>query len=324
MGESIKAVITGITGQDGPYLAKLLLEKGYKVYGTYRRLSTPNFWRLKELGIYNKVKLLPMDLVDMSSITQVIRCKPDELYNLAAQSFVEASFEQPLSTGLFTGLGVTNILEAIKQFSPKTKFYQASTSEMFGSSPQPQDEDTPFNPVSPYATSKLYAHHITKIYREAYGLFACSGILFNHESPLRGEEFVTRKISKAVAEIWVNDMGHKLYLGNIFARRDWGYAPDYVRSMWMMLNHTEPDDYVISTGESHTVKDFLEVAFNIIDSYWQEHVITDDNLLRPIDIEHLRGNPKKARKVLGWKPTVNFRELVRIMVEADVKRLQNE
>src|SRR3989338_3753224 len=268
------AIITGITGQDGAYLAKFLLEKGYKVYGTYRRLSTPNFWRLQYLDILEKIGLTSFDLSDQSSMISMIKeIQPDEVYNLAAQSFVGASFEQPITTGEITGIGVTKLIDTIKSLSPRTKFYQASSSEMFGMVQQiPQDEKTAFYPRSPYAAAKLYAHWITINYREAYNLFACSGILFNHESPLRGLEFVRRKISNAAARIKLG-LQKELPLGNIEAKRDWGYAPEYVEAMWKMLQQDSPQDYVIATGENHSVKEFLELSFKELGLNYQDHVI---------------------------------------------------
>ena len=265
----MRALITGITGQDGSYLAEFLLNKGYQVFGTYRRLSTPNFWRLQHLGIFEKVTLIPADLLDASSIFEAIKLsEPDEIYHLAAQSFVGASFEQPVGAGEITGLGVTRILEAIRETNPRIKFYQASTSELFGNGHQlPQTETSTFRPASPYAASKIYGYWITSIYREAYGIFACNGILFNHESPLRGLEFVTRKISNTVAKIALG-MEDKLSLGNIESRRDWGYAPEYVETMWLMLQQDEPDDYVIATNETHSVAEFVQRAFSIIGLDW--------------------------------------------------------
>lgn len=316
-----RALITGITGQDGAYLAKFLLEKGYHVYGTYRRLSTPNFWRLQYLGIFEKVNLIPADLIDTASIIEAIEiAQPHELYHLAAQSFVGTSFEQPIGTGEITGLGVTRVLEAIREINPKIKFYQASTSELYGKgNSELQDEETPFTPASPYATAKLYGYWITRIYRESYGIFACNGILFNHESPLRGLEFVTRKISNAVAKIKLG-LQNELRLGNIDAQRDWGYAPEYIESMWLMLQKNSPDDYVIATGKAHSVKEFLEEAFKIVNLDWKKYVKIDKALYRPLDVERLQGNYDKAKKELGWQPRTNFKELVRIMVEEDLRR----
>lgn len=316
-----KSLITGITGQDGAYLAKLLLDKGYKVYGTYRRLSTPNFWRLQYTGVFDKVNLIPADLLDAASIVEAIKIsEADEIYHLAAQSFVGASFEQPIGTGEITGLGVTRILEAIRQLNTKIKFYQASTSELYGESQStPQLEETPFHPRSPYAAAKLYGYWITKMYREAYGIFACNGILFNHESPLRGLEFVTRKISNAVAKI-VLGIEKDLKLGNLEAKRDWGYAPEYVESMWLMLQQDEPDDYVIATNETHSVKEFVETAFNIVNIDWQKYVSVDKRFFRPLDVNQLKGDYSKAERKLGWRPKVKFNELVEIMVKSDLDR----
>ncbi len=316
-----RALITGITGQDGAYLAKFLLEKGYEVYGTYRRLSTPNFWRLQYLEIFDKVNLIPADLVDSASLVEAIKISdPDEVYHLAAQSFVGASFEQPVATGMITGLGVTRMLEAIRQVNPNIKFYQASTSEMFGGrSERPLNEEDVFAPASPYAAAKLYGYWLTRIYREGYNMFCCNGILFNHESPLRGLEFVTRKISNAVAKIAFG-IEKEVRLGNLEARRDWGYAPEYVESMWLMMQQKEPDDYVIATGETHSVKEFAEKAFEVAGLDWQEYVKVDKRFFRPLEASYLRGDSTKARKKLGWRPRVKFNELVKIMVEEDLKR----
>ena len=316
-----RVLITGITGQDGAYLAEFLLKKKYKVYGTYRRLSTPNFWRLQYLNIFDKVNLIPADLIDASSLVEAVEISnPDEIYHLAAQSFVGASFEQPIGTGDITGLGVTRILEAIRQINPEVKFYQASTSELYGRGGyKAQNEETPFKPSSPYAVAKLYGYWLTKIYREGYGFFACNGILFNHESPLRGLEFVTRKISNGVAKIALG-IEKELRLGNLESKRDWGYAPDYVESMWLMLQQKEPDDYVIATNETHSVKEFCEKAFDIVNLNWQDYVKTDKRFLRPLDVEFLQGNYSKAKKKLGWKPRVKFSKLVEIMVKEDLNR----
>ena len=317
-----RALITGITGQDGAYLAKFLLERGYEVYGTYRRLSSPNFWRLQYLGIFDKVNLIPIDLSDTSSILEAIRIsEPDEVYHLAAQSFVGASFETPIATGDVSGLAVTRILEVIRQVNPEIKFYQASTSELYGNSRSEGllNEETQFKPASPYAAAKLYGYWITRIYREAYGIFAVNGILFNHESPLRGLEFVTRKISNAVAKIALG-LEKELRLGNLEAKRDWGYAPEYVESMWLMLQQDEPDDYVIATREAHSVKAFCEIAFNIVGLDLQEYVKVDKRFMRPLDVNYLCGDYSKAKKKLGWKPRTKFQQLVKIMVEEDLKR----
>lgn len=316
-----KALITGITGQDGAYLAKLLLGKDYQVYGTYRRLSTPNFWRLQYLDVFNKVQLIPVDLVDAASVTEAVKVsEPDEIYHLAAQSFVGASFEQPVGTGIITGLGVTVVLEVVRTLNDKIRFYQASTSELYGkNATQYQAEDTPFRPASPYATAKLYGYWITRIYREAYGIFACNGILFNHESPLRGLEFVTRKISNAVAKITLG-LESELKLGNLEAKRDWGYAPEYVESMWLMLQQDKPDDYVIATGEAHSVREFAEKAFSIAGLDWEKYVKTDKRFLRPLDINYLRGDYAQAKQKLNWEPRVNFDQLVEKMVSEDMSR----
>lgn len=320
---SKKALILGITGQDGPYLARFLVSKGYKVYGGYRRSSTRNFWRLHYLDVKKDIEMVPIDLLDQTSILTTIKTtKPDEIYNLAAQSFVGVSFEQAVATGEISGLGVTRVLDSILILDPKIKFYQASTSEMFGDAPTPQSENTPFEPNSPYAAAKLYAHWVTKSYRKGYGLFACSGILFNHESPIRGVEFVTKKISDGVARI---KMGYsdKIYLGNLDAKRDWGFAGDYVEAMWLMLQQKKADDYVIATGESHTVREFCEEAFSCVNLDWQKYVEVDKKFFRPNDVHYLLGDPAKAKKELGWQPKVNFRELVKIMVEADLEKYQN-
>ena len=316
-----KALITGITGQDGAYLAKFLLEKGYDVYGTYRRLSTPNFWRLQSLNIFNKINLISADLYDMSSLIEAVNIsKPDEIYNLAAQSFVSASFSQPLLSGEINGLSVTKILEIIKNFSPDTRFYQASTSEMFGNKQlKPLNEKTPFEPRSPYAVAKVYGHWITKTYRDGYNLFLCSGILFNHESPLRGLEFVTRKISNSVAQIALG-IKNELRLGNMNSVRDWGYAPEYVKSMWLMLQQNEPDDYIIATNKTHSVMDFVETAFNVVGLSGDDYVIQDEKFLRPLDVNYLKGDYSKAKKKLGWEPQTTFSELVKIMVNVDLEK----
>jgi len=316
-----KALITGITGQDGAYLSKFLLDKGYEVYGTYRRLSTPNFWRLQYLNIFDEINLIPAELIDAGSVVEAIKTSdPDEIYHLAAQSFVGASFEQPIGTGDVTGLGVTRVLEATRQVNPDIKFYQASSSELYGKGEiQAQTENTNFSPVSPYAAAKLYGYWMTKIYREGYNIFACNGILFNHESPLRGLEFVTRKVSNSVAEIVV-DGRKELRVGNLDAKRDWGYAPEYVESMWRILQQKEPDDYVIATNESHSIRKLLEQAFDIVGLDWQEYVKVDKRFLRPIDVEFLQGDYSKAKKKLNWEPKVKFDKLVEIMVKEDLNR----
>lgn len=318
-----KALIIGVTGQDGPYLAKFLVSKGYKVYGGFRRSSTRNLWRLQYLDVKKDIELVPIDLLDQVSILTAIQTiKPDEVYNLAAQSFVAVSFEQPVATGEITGLGAVRVLDSILRTNPKIKFYQASTSEMFGDSLPPQNEDVPFKPNSPYATAKLYAHWTVKSYRKGYGLFACSGILFNHESPIRGIEFVTKKITDGVARI---KMGYtdKISLGNLDAKRDWGFAGDYVEAMWLMLQQKNPDDYVIATGEAHTVREFCEEAFAVVGLDWKKHVLVDKGFFRPNDVHQLLGDASKAKKVLKWRPKVTFKELVRMMVEADLEKYQN-
>jgi len=316
------ALITGITGQDGAYLARFLLSKGYRVCGAFRRSSVINLERLDYLGIREQVELVPLDLLDLGSIIRVLgKCEPDEVYNLAAQSFVAVSFEQPMVTGDITGLGAARLLEGIKLVNPEIKFYQASSSEMFGKvQTVPQNEKTPFYPRSPYAAAKLYAHWMTVNYREAYGIFACSGILFNHESPLRGLEFVTRKITDAVSRI-KNGQGKELLLGNLEAKRDWGYAPEYVEAMWLMLQQEEPDDFVIATGETHSVQEFVEEAFTFVNLDWREFVRTDTAFIRPAEVELLVGDPSKAKAKLSWQPKVTFNELVKIMVKADLKRV---
>jgi len=315
------ALVTGITGQDGAYLAQFLLQKGYKVFGTYRRLSTPNFWRLQYLGIFDQVELLPVDLLDSFSITEAIKIsRPDEIYNLAAMSFVGASFEQPLASAEITGLGVVKFLEAIRNIAPDVRFYQASTSEMYGDNPfTEQSEDTLFEPSSPYAAAKLYAHSMVKIYRKGYGIFACNGILFNHESPLRGLEFVTRKITNAVAKISLGLEDH-IELGNIEAKRDWGYAPEYVEAMWLMLQQQEPDDFVIATNETHTIKEFLEVAFAHVGLDWEKYIRIDERFMRPVDVRYLKGSYEKGRKKLGWEPKTRFKKLAEIMLTSDLER----
>ncbi|HYM64879.1 MAG TPA: GDP-mannose 4,6-dehydratase [Candidatus Sulfotelmatobacter sp.] len=315
------ALITGITGQDGPYLAELLLSKGYRVYGLVRRLSTPNMENISH--IYDKIELLSGDLLDQGSLTDAIKIsKPVEVYNLAAQSFVKASWDQPVLTGEFTALGVTRMLEAIRTVDPKIRFYQASSSEMFGKvTESPQKETTRFHPRSPYGVAKVYGHYITLNYRESFGIFACSGILFNHESPRRGIEFVTRKITNAVARISLGKQD-KLELGSLEPKRDWGFSGDYVEAMWLMLQQEKPDDYVIATGENHSVREFVEEAFRVVGiKDWEKHVIANTTKhMRPAEVDYLIGDASKARKVLGWKPKTSFRELVEMMVKADVER----
>ncbi len=315
------ALITGITGQDGAYLAKFLLDKGYKVFGTYRRLSTPNFWRLQALNIFEKINLIPADLLDAPSVIEAIEIsEPDEVYHLAAQSFVAASFEQPIGTAEITGIGTTRVLEAIRHINSKIRFYQASTSELYGRrNTVPQNENIPFSPSSPYAAAKLYSYWITKIYREGYNIFASNGILFNHESPLRGMEFVTRKVSNAVAKIALG-IENSIELGNIEAQRDWGYAPEYVESMWLMLQQEKPDDYVIATNEAHSVKIFVEEAFKIVNLDWHDYIKQDERFLRPLDVDLLIGDYSKAKRDLGWEPKIRFDSLVEIMVKEDLRR----
>jgi GDPmannose 4,6-dehydratase len=317
-----RALITGITGQDGSYLADFLLEKGYQVHGMVRRSSTENFERINHLR--NQVTLHQADLLDQLSIIELIKTiRPHELYNLAAQSFVPTSWVQPVLTGEFTAIGVTRVLEAVRLVDRKIRFYQASSSEMFGKVQEtPQTEKTPFWPRSPYGVAKVYGHWITVNYRESYDLFACSGILFNHESPRRGKEFVTRKISHAVASIKLG-LQKELRLGNLDAKRDWGFAGDYVRAMWMMLQQKSPDDYVISTGENHTVREFVELAFGHVGLNWKKYVVIDPALIRPAEVNTLLGNPAKARRKLGWRVKVTFPELVRMMVDADLKKLSH-
>jgi len=317
-----RALITGITGQDGSYLADFLLARGYQVHGMVRRASTENFERINHLR--NQLHLHQADLLDQLSLIELIKViKPQEIYNLAAQSFVPTSWNQPVLTGEFTALGVTRVLEAIRLVDRKIRFYQASSSEMFGKVQEtPQTEKTSFWPRSPYGVAKVYGHWITVNYRESYDLFACSGILFNHESPRRGKEFVTRKISHAVASIKLG-LQKELRLGNIDAKRDWGYAGDYVRAMWLMLQQKTPDDFVISTGENHTVREYLEIAFGHVGLNWKKHVVIDPALIRPAEVNTLLGNPAKARRKLGWKPQVSFRELVHMMVDADLKKLSH-
>ncbi len=317
------AFITGITGQDGAYLARLLLEKGYEVHGMVRRSSTETFERIADLR--DQIRLHQADLLDQLSLVRVLEAAaPDELYNLAAQSFVPTSFQQPLLTGEFTALGVTRMLEATRLVNPKIRFYQASSSEMFGNVRcEPQTEETPFWPRSPYGAAKVYGHWITVNYRESHDLFACSGILFNHESPLRGKEFVTRKISYAVARI-KQGLQNELFLGNLDAERDWGFAGDYVRAMWLMLQQDTPDDFVIATGAKHSVRDFCRVAFQHVGLQWEDFVRTDPELFRPADVNTLCGDASKAQQQLGWYPQVDFSTLVAMMVDADLERVARE
>jgi GDPmannose 4,6-dehydratase len=314
----MKALITGITGQDGSYLADFLLDKGYQVYGMVRRASTENFDRIEH--IKDKIQLMQADLLDQLSIINGIKeIGPDEVYNLAAQSFVPTSWDQPVLTGEFTALGVTRMLEAIRLVNPKIKFYQASSSEMFGKVREtPQNELTPFHPRSPYGVAKVYGHWITINYRESYDMFACSGILFNHESPRRGREFVTKKITDHVARIKLG-MTDELRLGNLDAKRDWGYAGDYVRAMWMMLQQPDPDDYVIATGRTHSVREFCQIAFEHVGLDYNKYVKIDPKFVRPAEVDLLLGDSSKAHKKLGWKPEVSFEQLVKIMVDADLE-----
>ena len=334
-----RALITGIRGQDGAYLAKLLAEKGYEVYGADRRSGDSSGWRLKELGIERDVKIIYMDLLELTNVMQVIeKVKPDEVYNLAAQSFVQTSFDQPLLTAEINALGVLRIIEAIRTIKPDTRFYQASTSEMYGKVQEiPQRENTPFYPRSPYGAAKLFGHWITVNYRESYDIFACCGILFNHESPLRGLEFITRKVTHGIAQIR-KGLQDKIVLGNLNSKRDWGYAPEYVEAMWLMLQQEKPDDYVVASGETHTVREFVELAFKHagFEIVWEGKDITEKGIdkntkkilvevspefFRPAEVDILLGNPSKAKEKLGWQPKTQFEELVRIMVEADMQRM---
>lgn len=315
------ALITGITGQDGSYLADFLLEKGYRVVGMVRRSSTENFTRIQHLK--GRVELHQADLLDqLSLITLLEEVEPEEVYNLAAQSFVPTSWQQPVLTGEFTALGVTRLMEAVRLVDRKIKFYQASSSEMFGKVREtPQNEKTPFYPRSPYGVAKVYGHFLTVNYRESYDLFSCSGILFNHESPRRGKEFVTRKITRHLAKI-KHGLTDELNLGNLQAARDWGYAGDYVEAMWLMLQQDRPDDFVVGTGESHTVQDFVEVAFDRAKLDWRKYVKTDPTLIRPAEVDHLVADTSKAREVLKWQPKVGFQDLVTMMVDADLARVE--
>ena len=318
-----RAVITGITGQDGSYLAEWLLEKGYEVFGLVRRSSTVNFERIGHLQ--DQIELISGDLLDQKSLVSALQAaRPQEVYNLGAQSFVPVSWEQPMLTGEVTGLGVTRILEAIRACDENIRFYQASTSELFGKAQEtPQNEQTAFYPRSPYGVSKLYAHWITINYRESYGLFACTGILFNHESPRRGREFVTRKITHGVARIKCG-LDSELRLGNLEARRDWGHASDFVRAMWMMLQQDDPDDYVIATGVSHTIGEFCEVAFAHAGLDWRQYVVVDERFLRPAEVHTLLGDATKAREKLGWRPEVGFEEMVQQMVDSDLEQVAHQ
>lgn len=319
----MRALITGITGQDGSYLAELLLEKGYEVVGMVRRSSTESFERINH--IKQKITLVQADLLDQLSIVNVVEeHRPNEIYNLAAQSFVPASWVQPALTGEFNALGVTKVLEAIRLVDKKIKFYQASSSEMFGKVQEvPQKETTPFYPRSPYGVAKVYGHFITVNYRESYGIFACSGILFNHESPRRGLEFVTRKITDGAVRIKLG-LADKLALGNLDAKRDWGFAGDYVRAMWLMLQQDKPSDYVIATGQTHSVREFVEFAFSHLDLDYHKYVVTDPRFVRPAEVDLLLGDPSYAHKTLGWKPAVSYEQLAKMMVDADMKRLSGK
>ncbi len=313
------ALITGVTGQDGSYLAEFLLKKDYEVYGIVRRSSSSNFERIKH--IQDDLKLLQGDLLDQNSLIEAIeRSSPDEVYNLGAQSFVPTSWNQPVLTGEFTALGVTRILEAIRLVNKKIRFYQASSSEMFGKVAEvPQNEQTVFYPRSPYGVAKLYAHWITVNYRESYDLFCCSGILFNHESPRRGLEFVTKKVSNGVARIKMG-LSNELRMGNLDAKRDWGFAGDFVEAMWLMIQQDEPEDYVISTDEAHSVKELVEVAFDYVGLNWKDYVVIDHKFVRPTEVDLLLGDSAKARNKLKWQPKVKFEELIRMMVDYDIER----
>ncbi len=318
-----RALVTGVTGQDGSYLAEFLLQQGYEVIGMVRRSSTVNFDRIYHYQ--DKITIVQGDLLDQSSLMAILEeYQPDEVYNLAAQSFVPTSWKQPVLTGEFTALGVTRILEAIRLVKPDARFYQASSSEMFGKVREvPQNENTPFYPRSPYGVAKVYGHWITVNYRESYGLFAVSGILFNHESPRRGLEFVTHKVTHGAARIKLG-LADELRLGNLDARRDWGYAPDYVRAMWLMLQQDEPEDFVIATGETHSVRELCEIAFGHLGLDYRDFVVQDPRFYRPAEVDLLVGDASKAHKKLGWRPTISFEELVKLMVEADMENLQRE
>jgi GDPmannose 4,6-dehydratase len=317
-----RALITGITGQDGSYLAELLLSKGYEVFGVVRRLSAPNVWRIQHL--LPRITLIQGDLLDQLSLIKAVeKSQPQEFYNLGAMSFVPASWDQPMLTGEYNAQGVTRALEAVRSVNSKIRFYQASSSEMYGRVREvPQTEMTPFYPRSPYGVSKVFGHYITVNYRESYDLFACSGILFNHESPRRGIEFVTRKVTDGVARIKLG-LADKLMLGNRDACRDWGFSGDYVNAMWLMLQQDEPDDYVVATGEAHSVQELVEVAFARVGLDWQKFVGVDERYLRPAEVDHLIGDPAKAKNQLGWEPTVDFKGLVHMMVDADLERLKS-
>jgi len=315
-----RALVTGITGQDGSYLAELLVERGYEVYGLVRRSSSERTERIAHLA--DALHLLRGDLLDQTSLTHALaEARPHEIYNLAAQSFVPTSFQEPVLTAEFTALGATRLLEAMRQAAPEARYYQASSSEVFGKVREsPQNESTPFYPRSPYGVAKAYAHWITVNYRESYGLFACCGILFNHESPRRGPEFVTRKITRGAARVKLG-LARELALGNLEARRDWGFAGDYVRAMWLMLQRDEPRDYVVATGVSHSVRDVAEAAFRVVGLDWQEHVTIDASLVRPAEVDMLVGDATRAREELGWQPEIGFEELIAMMVRADLAAL---
>ncbi|MBA7509077.1 GDP-mannose 4,6-dehydratase [subsurface metagenome] len=319
----MRALVTGVTGQDGSYLAEFLLDKGYEVYGMVRRSSVENFNRIEH--IRDKLKFVQADLLDQLSIIDAIKeSRPDEIYNLGAMSFIPISWKQPVLTGEFTGLGVTRMLEAARHMNKNVKFYQASSSEMFGKAREiPQNEKTPFYPRSPYGVAKVYGHYMTVNYRESYDMFACSGILFNHESPRRGLEFVTKKVTYGAAKIKLG-LADSLYLGNLDAKRDWGYAEDYIEAMWLMLQQNTPEDYVISTGESHSVKEWVETSFRCLDLDWRKYVKIDKRFIRPVDVDLLVGDSSKAEKKLGWKTKVSFNELVKIMVEYDYNYLKKQ
>lgn len=320
---SKRALITGITGQDGSYLAEVLLEKGYEVFGLIRRSSTEPFERIEH--IRDRLRLLSGDLMDERSLIGALEtARPDEVYNLAAQSFVKTSWDQALLTGELTALGVTRLLDAIRVVNPKIRFYQASSSEMFGNTPfSPQSEDTPFYPRSPYGVAKVYGHWITRNYRESYGMYAVSGILFNHESPRRGMEFVTRKIANGAAQVKLG-LANELRLGNLDAKRDWGFAGDYVRAMWLMLQQSQPNDYVVGTGTNHSVREFAELAFRDVGLNWEDFVRVDRELERPAEVHALLADPRRANTELGWQPTVSFPELVTMMVRSELERLQDQ
>jgi len=318
-----RALITGITGQDGSYLAEFLLNKGYEVFGLVRRTSILNFERIKH--IQDNIELISGDLLDQNSLINAIKeSNPDEIYNLASQSFVPTSWKQPVFTGEATALGVARVLEGIRAVNPKIKFYQASSSEMFGKAKEvPQTEKTQFYPRSPYGVAKLYGHWITVNYRESYNMFCCSGILFNHESPRRGLEFVTRKVTNAAAKIKLG-LSNELRLGNLDAKRDWGFAGDYARAMWLMLQQDKPDDYVISTGITHSVRDLVKIAFDYVNLNWKDYVIVDPKFVRPAEVELLLGDSTKALKKLGWAPETSFEELIKMMIDADLERIEND